>query len=159
MKQLAESHRFQDEDPSSDLLDSLVGYNLKRAYMVLQSDFKATLGETGVTSRAFSVLSLIEKFPNITQSEISRQLGIERSGLVAIVDDLQARGYIVRVAVPGDRRVQALSLTKKGQTSFNSSKLAIVEHEKKLLNDFSEPEKEQLLRLLKRIRKIEVSST
>lgn len=156
---MAESQKIHHFDVNDEVLESLVGYNLKRAYMIFQSDFRATLGETGITTRAFSVLSLIAQVTDITQSEISRRLGIERSGLVAIVDDLQEKGYTVRVPVPGDRRIQALSLTKEGKKAYNEAKQAIAIHEQNLLSDFNKKEVKQLLSLLKRLRKPEDSVT
>ncbi len=84
-------------------LDDLMGYSLKRAYMILQTAFRAALGEGGMANRVFSALSLVCSHPHLTQSDLARKLGIERSGLVAIVDDLQAQGLIRRVPVPQDR--------------------------------------------------------
>mgnify|MGYP001602657296 CR=1 FL=1 len=88
-RQQAKRAAQMDFDHTPDL-DDLVGYNLKRAYVIVQSDFRAALGRDGLSPRVFSALSLVVQFPNITQSELARMLGIERSGLVAIVDDLKA---------------------------------------------------------------------
>jgi len=101
-------------------LETMIGYNLKRAYMVFQTDFLEALGDDTLTPRSFSVLTLIAQITNITQSEISRHLGIERSGLVSIVDQLQKAGLIQRTPVPGDRRVQALTMTETGIKSFDN---------------------------------------
>ena len=137
------------------LLDGLVGYNLKRAYMIFQDDFRKTLGESGLTPRAFAVLTLIQEIPNVTQSAISRRLGIERSGLVAIVDDLEQRRLVLRVAVPGDRRVQALALTDEGKRIQRLSTEAVREHEERLLAAFTQEQRQTLLDLLHRLRKWE----
>ena len=83
--------------PETADLESLIGYNLKRAYMIVQNDFRSTLGNDGMAARVFSALSLAVQTPNITQSELARTLGIDRSGLVAIVDELEERGYVSRV--------------------------------------------------------------
>ena len=139
------------EVDGSDLED-LIGYNLKRAYVIVQSDFRNALGEDGMSPRVFSALSLCIRFPNITQSELARMMGIERSGLVAIVDELEARAYLRRAAVPGDRRVQALVPTKAGRTAYDEAIAAVRAHEDRLFADMTHEEKDTLLSLLKKIR-------
>ena len=139
------------ETESSDLED-LIGYNLKRAYVIVQTDFRKTLGDDGMSARVFSALSLCVRFPNITQSELARMMGIERSGLVAIVDELEAKNHLRRAPVPGDRRVQALVPTDEGRRAYTEAIEAVRAHEDRLFADMSAEEKETLLALLKKIR-------
>lgn len=138
----------------SSALEEFVGYNLKRAYVVVKADFRAALGSDGLGPRVFSALSLTIDYPNITQSELARFLGIERSGLVAIVDDLEKRGFLTRTAVPGDRRVQALVPTQAGRDAYAEAVAAVRLHENQLLSDMTDGEVQTLLKLLKKIRRI-----
>jgi DNA-binding MarR family transcriptional regulator len=92
--------------------------------------------------------------PNITQSALARKLRIERSGLVAIVDDLEAKGYLKRTAVPGDRRVQALVPTQTGKTAHAEMVRTVKAHEAALLANMTAGEKQTLLELLKKIRSV-----
>lgn len=147
----SQNDQADDEQVPSDL-EEFVGYNLKRAYVIVQSDFRQALGEDGMAPRVFSALSLVVQFPNITQSGLARLLGIERSGLVAIVDDLEHRGFLNRTHVPGDRRVQALVPTAAGQASYAAALAAVRRHEDALLSDMSASEKQTLLTLLRKIR-------
>ena len=133
-------------------LEELVGYALKRAYVVFLNDFRATLGEDGLSPRSFSALSLAHQFPGITQSELARRLGIERSGLVAIVDDLERRGFLTRGTVPGDRRVQALRATPAGAAAYADALGAVRAHETRMLGALSAGEKRCLFHLLDKIR-------
>lgn len=144
------------EDRAHSDLEDLVGYNLKRAYLIVSSDFKRTLGQDGFAPRVFSALSLVAQFPNITQSELARNLGIERSGLVAIIDELEDRELLQRIAVPNDRRVQALAPTAAGLAAYARARDAVRAHEAELLSVLSPEENETLLRLLRKIREVEV---
>ena len=141
-----------DLDIESSDLEDLIGYNLKRAYIIVQTDFRKTLGDDGMSARVFSALSLCVRFPNITQSELARMMGIERSGLVAIVDELEAKNHLRRAPVPGDRRVQALVPTDEGRRAYAEAIQAVRAHEDRLFADMSADEKETLLTLLKKIR-------
>lgn len=133
-------------------LEAFIGYNLKRAYVIVQADFRRALGDDGFNPRAFSALSLVVQFPNITQSGLAKMLGIERSGLVAIVDDLERRGLVRRGTVPGDRRVQALLPTRAGTKALADAVAAVRAHEDRLFADFSEDERAVLMSLLQKIR-------
>lgn len=143
--------RSLSEEDHGDL-EGLVGYNLKRAYVILSTDFRRALGEDGFAPRVFSALSLIVEYPDITQSDLARKLGIERSGLVAIIDELEDRGFVLRQPVPGDRRVQALSPTEAGKTAYFSAREVVLAHEKELLSHLSPEEIETLIGLLQKIR-------
>ena len=141
-----------DADSEESDLEDLIGYNLKRAYVIVQTDFRRTLGEDGMSARVFSALSLCVRYPNITQSKLARMMGIERSGLVAIVDELEAKQYLRRASVPGDRRVQALAPTDAGRAAYEEAIKAVRGHEDRLFADMTSAEKETLLSLLKKIR-------
>jgi DNA-binding MarR family transcriptional regulator len=142
-----------EADPGSDsILERFFGYNLKRAYLLIHSDFRTTMGEDGLSPRVFSVLVLVVERPDITQSEIARHLGIERSGLVSLIDELETLGYVKRVPVPGDRRVQALVPTDAGKAATRSAVKRVLDHEKALLSHLTDDEQETLLNLLRKIR-------
>lgn len=147
-----------DQSLEADLhndLEDLVGYNLKRAYLIVSDDFRASLGQDGFAPRVFSALSLIVTFPRITQSALARKLGIERSGLVAIVDELEARELVMRQAVPGDRRAQALAPTEAGRTAYNRARDIVRRHEAKLLSHLEPGEVDTLVAILRKIRSVE----
>jgi DNA-binding MarR family transcriptional regulator len=140
-------------------LETLIGYNMKRAYVAIQKDFRAALGEGGLSPRTFSALSLVVAHPDISQSSLARMLGIERSGLVAIIDELERRKLLTRSVVPGDRRIQALVATPDGQTAYHDTLATVQAHEDRLLADLSASDKETLMELLKKIRLTDREST
>lgn len=149
---MAQTDPNTDPDQGGATLDDLIGYNVKRVSMLLQADFRETMGRDGLSPGVFAALSLVVAAPGITQSDLARRLGIERSGLVAIVDDLERRGYLRRAAVPGDRRVQALRPTEDGRATHEAAFARIRQGEARLLNTLSERERALLLQLLGKIR-------
>lgn len=149
-----QSETMPQTDVMGSVLDTFVGYNLKRAYMIVDSDFRAVMADKALSPRVFSALTLIARVPNLTQSDLSRRLGIERSGLVAIVDHLEGNGYVRRVPVPRDRRVHALCATDKGIALHQEAVALVRAHEDRLLSTFSDSERQQLISLLQRIRNI-----
>lgn len=133
-------------------IEGLLGYNLKRAYMIVRDDFRRQIEQASLSPRVFSVLTLIVESPRLTQSEAARRLGIERSGMVAIIDELEAKGLAERAAVPGDRRSQALVATQKGCTLHARTLQLVQGHERDLLSVLDAVEQTQLLALLQKFR-------
>ena len=133
-------------------LDGFIGYNLKRANLLVQGATRRVLEPHDLTPSAFATLSLVMSHPGITQSEVARQLGIERSGLVALVDKLQGRGFVKREPVPGDRRVQALHPTSAGCAAYDVVLRDIRDLEDRMFKDFSEQERGALLSILGKLR-------
>tara|TARA_E500000318_G_scaffold93358_1_gene92415 strand:- start:589 stop:1068 length:480 start_codon:yes stop_codon:yes gene_type:complete len=135
-------------------LRGFVGYNLKRAYMSIHSDFVASLTHIDLKPTTFSALAIINENPDISQTDLARALAMERSNIVVMVDELQTRGLIVRNKVPTDRRVYALRTTAKGIELFAEASRAVQRHEEKLLEDFNPEERDLLVRMLIRIQKV-----
>lgn len=144
--------RLANSNDKNDL-ETFIGYNLKRAYIIIKDDFNKSLGPNGLAPREFSLLSLVVTFPHITQSELARMLGIERSGLVSIVDKLEGANYLQRVVMPSDRRAQALVASDVGKQAYADMLVIVTEHEERLLTDLSADERTELIRLLQKIRR------
>jgi len=140
-------------DVGDNSLDQLIGYNLKRVYILLQMDFREALAADDLSARVFSALSVTVEHPGISQSDLARQLGIERSGLVAIVDQLEQRHLVQRVAVPGDRRVQALHPTDAGRETYARALATVHRHEEAFFDMVTPQERDQLLAILRKIRR------
>ncbi len=143
-----------DRTPEDEIdLESVIGYNLKRAYVVAMSGFQEAVGDPTLSPRVLSALTIVVTNPNLTQSDLARRLGVERSGLVAIVDQLEEKGCLRRVMVPGDRRSFALVPTPRGVEICRVAYRRVKEYEDRILDVLSGSERTQLLRLLQKIRK------
>ena len=73
------------------------------------------LAPMGLNVRLCGVLNLLAEGP-ISQQALGEQLGIDRTTIVELIDDLEQQGVVVRRRNPADRRSYALSLTPKGRT-------------------------------------------
>lgn len=69
----------------------------------------------GLTVQLCGVLNRLAAGP-ISQHELGEQLGIDRTTIVELIDDLEAKGVVVRQRNPADRRSYSLLLTPKGRT-------------------------------------------
>lgn len=76
---------------------------------------KRRLTPMGLSVQLCGVLNLIAEGA-ISQQALGEQLGIDRTTVVELIDQLEQQGVVVRRRNPADRRSYALSLTPKGRT-------------------------------------------
>jgi len=84
-------------------LRRLIGYDMKRAFNVVQSDLARTLKPFDLRMLTYTALVLIVDNPGLNQSRLAGAMDIERPNLVALVNALEQRGFIHRGSMPGDR--------------------------------------------------------
>jgi len=72
-----------------------------------------------ITLPQFDVLAKLDytKSP-LTMSELSNQLMVSNGNITGVVDRLVRDGLVERLVAPDDRRVQLISLSKKGEKEF-----------------------------------------
>lgn len=132
-------------------LRQFVGYRMKRAYLLVQEDMAKILAPLGLRTGTFSALGVVVANPGISQTDLSNELHIKRSGVVVVVDELETAGALERAAVKGDRRRNALIVTRAGQRLWEKAELAIRDHEADIFADLSAAEVATLSDLLARV--------
>jgi len=86
-----------------------------------------------------------------SQRALAAALSVPPSQLVQLVDDLEGRGLVERRAHPTDRRTHALFLTAKGRQALETIERIAREHQSALCSALTDPEREHLASLLRRI--------
>lgn len=142
--------RSSERTIDTDVLHSLLGYNIRRAQIVLWRDFALNVAEGEIRPGMFSALALVHANPGIAQVELSNELGIDKASMVALIDRLQDAGWILRTRSSEDRRRQGITLTAAGERTYKSLKREMLDHERKFAELFTPREREQLVRLLQR---------
>lgn len=102
----------------------------------------------GLSSIEVSILSIIEKRPDVILKDIIEILGIPGSTLTNAIDRLEKRGLITRVISKRDRRSFGLELTEDGHLAQNEHKKGEEILWKKIFSSFDTTERKELIRLL-----------
>lgn len=139
------------DDGGVGAIADLVGFNIRLAYGAVYRHFMGTFAHLELTQKQVSVMWLVSDHPGIGQSELARRLQMDRATVMAIVNRLQARGYLVREAHGCDARRRVLVLAPAGSAALVEARAAIVDHERWLTSRFSKREVKQLMALLARI--------
>ena len=107
------------------------------------------LTERGLTMWGYSVLVSLGDEPVRTQAALAAAIGADKTRIIAVLDALQERGLIDRVADPADRRVRLVSLTADGRTLRDAAQAEIHAQEDVLLARLHPRDREGFLRGLR----------
>lgn len=136
---------------NSGFLESLVGYNLRRALLAVTPSIVTAMGSYELGMASFSVLSLIHYNPGVTSRQLATSLSIQPPNLVGIVDDLEQRGLIERQPHPRDRRATGLHLRPDGAKLMRKAERAVRKAEQTSAAVLSEREQQLLIHLLRKL--------
>lgn len=140
-------------DPSVDAgyLESLMGYNTRRASLVIISQFLEGMAPYDLRPVDFSVLSLILHNPGITSRQLCSSLNILPPNLVGMINALEKRGVVERLPHPSDGRALGLHLTPSGLELAKAAEITASEIEVAATARLTPTERKTLMRLLQKI--------
>lgn len=158
MKRLPSPHRPRTLAPIArvaeldyDVLDSLLGYALRRAQVGMFLAFHAATRGQDITPPRFTALVIVGANPGIGQSALGQVLGIARSGAMMLTDWMEARGLAVRRRRPNDGRSWGVHLTPRGEKLLGAMKRDVVAEDQRRAAVLSAAERRELLRLLEKL--------
>lgn len=138
-------------DIDTTYLESLLGYNARRAALTIIGVFLQRMAPFGLRPVDFSVLTLIAHNPGITSRQICAALDILPPNLVGMIKDLAKRELIERHPHPTDRRAQGLHLTAQGAQLQTEAQATVTALENDATRGLNPAEVKTLLRLLKKV--------
>ncbi|HEY6315519.1 MAG TPA: MarR family transcriptional regulator [Streptosporangiaceae bacterium] len=109
------------------------------------------LAEIGLTARQAGILTLITESGPMTQKALGTALRIDRTTMVALVDDLEATGMAERRRHPGDRRAFLVTATALGQQAKAAAIGILDRQQQRFLAPLGEQDRLLLADLLRRL--------
>jgi DNA-binding MarR family transcriptional regulator len=135
----------QKSDLDLGPLPELIGYVLRRAQLVVFQDFFNAFAPFDISPAQFSVLTVIERNPGLTQSQVAEALGIKRTNFVGLLDELERR------QAARDKRSYALYLTTEGAALMRKLKPVLKAHESRMIARVGAEGRDRLVALLHEI--------
>jgi DNA-binding MarR family transcriptional regulator len=131
-----------------EVLASQLGFLLKHAQLRLAEAGASALAPFGINGRELAILVLLAAEYPLSQLETAVRLGVDRTTMVAVIDDLEDKGLVQRHRSPQDRRKNIVELTWAGLDCLRQGEQARVETERRFLAPLGETEADQLVRAL-----------
>jgi DNA-binding MarR family transcriptional regulator len=101
---------------------------LLAAYRATAAELAASLAERGyddVRPGHGAVFLHVERRTGTRLGELARRAGIAKQSMMQVVDDLETRGYVRRVADPTDARATLVRLTAEGRRCATEFRRAV----------------------------------
>jgi len=109
------------------------------------------LATTGSRRYDYALLAALEEFGPASQAALGRRTGIDRSDVVATVNELSARGLVERSPDPADRRRNVITVTAAGIRHLALLDRLLSDAQDTLLASLTTAEREQFVGLLMRV--------
>ncbi|MDO9570068.1 MAG: MarR family transcriptional regulator [Hydrogenophaga sp.] len=132
-------------------LETLLGYNARRAALSVIAVFLQRMEPYGLRPVDFSVLTLIAHNPGITSRQICTALDILPPNLVGMIKSLDKRGLIERRAHPTDRRAQGLHVSAAGKRLQREAETTATQLEQDVSKALTADELQTLNHLLRKV--------
>ena len=129
-------------------LDSEVTWLLHRAAQRMRTATGEQAEKHGLQLRDYIVLSALHKTPNLTQAELGKTLGLDKTTLMSQLDRLERTGLVERRHDPRDRRARIPHITAAGEAVRSQVADASEAVEQTALQNFSTDEVALLRRML-----------
>jgi DNA-binding MarR family transcriptional regulator len=126
-------------------------YLLARVGRTQQARFAERMRSLGLRPKHFAVLNAIAFADGASQQEVGGRMGLDPSGLVGAIDDLEEMGLVERRRDPADRRRNAVGLTEDGTATLRRARRIVTDSARELLGPLDDDEVETLVALLAKV--------
>ena len=108
------------------------------------------LETVGLTPALFALLNVIGAREGAIQQELGSAMGIDRSTMVALIDQLESAGLAKRRPSATDRRARQIEITPKGRRLLQRARRMVAQVEDEVLAGLTAEERRELEALLRR---------
>ena len=134
--------------PSGAPRHAKAAYLLARVGRTQSVRFAERVQSIGLRPKHFAVLNAISLADGASQQEIGGRMGLDPSGLVGAIDELERMGLVERRRDPADRRRHLVSLTDAGRDAVRRLRTLTSRVETDFVSPLAEAERETLHALL-----------
>lgn len=121
---------------------------LHRALQVGLDLYAQEAGPGGMTQRQFAVLAAAKANDGLSQTDLVRATGIDRSTVAELVARMTAAGLLARQRAAGDGRINMVRLTERGRELLEEAAPRVSRADKRLLKLLPGKKREAFVEML-----------
>lgn len=106
---------------------------MHRALQLALDIYAEEAGSDGLTQRQFAVLEAVSHKSGLTQTDLVRATGIDRSTLADLVARMTAKGLLEREKSTLDARAKAVRLSEAGQSALEAARPRVAAADKRIM--------------------------
>lgn len=123
-------------------------YVVKQLELVIRARLDAVLRPSGVTALQYTALSVLERRPTMSSSDLARSSFVRAQSTHDLVSALTKRGLIERSVDPANRRRLLISLTEAGYAFLEEYDPLVATLEDEMLRELGSDERAAFRRFL-----------
>lgn len=127
-------------------------YELVRAYQAFEFYSAAHVRQLGLTTSQFDIVATLGNTDGMSFKDLGEKTLITKGTLTGVVDRMEAKSLVRRVASPSDGRSQIVQLTKAGERLFAKVFPAHVCHLEQAFSDISQENMKNTEAVLRHLR-------
>ena len=124
---------------------------LSRAYKAINEHVNRGIQANGLNPTEFAVLELLYHKGDQPMQQIGGKILLASGSITYVVDKLEQKGLLRRIACPKDRRVTYAQITEAGKEFIQEIFPAHAEQIHHLMSSLTDIEKEEAINLLKKL--------
>jgi len=121
---------------------------IHRALQLALDIYSREVGSDGLTQRQFAVLEAVSLRAGLTQTDLVKATGIDRSTLADLVARMAQRGLLSRERSTLDARAMAVRLTPEGEAALADARPRVVEADRQIMALLPKGRRESFLEIL-----------
>jgi MarR family transcriptional regulator, temperature-dependent positive regulator of motility len=121
---------------------------IHRALQLALDIYAREVGSDGLTQRQFAVLEAVSLRAGLTQTDLVKATGIDRSTLADLVARMAQRGLLSRERSTLDARAMAVRLTPEGEAALADARPRVVEADRQIMALLPKGRRETFLEIL-----------
>ena len=127
----------------------LISRTYARSNALLNAGFEKQ--GSGLRKYHYRLLAALQESGPCSQAQLGRGTHVDRSDVVATLDELERRGLVKRARDPDDRRRNVVSITRTGSKQLQALDAVLASVQDEVLAPLAPADREQFLRLLRQL--------
>jgi DNA-binding MarR family transcriptional regulator len=149
--QIVQDDTADTADTCASALHADLGWTLGTVFRAYLKATDAVMADLPGAHRGYQILTTAVRAVPATQLSIAQRLGVDRTVMTYLLDDLERAGLIERRPDPADRRARHIVATDQGRSTLAELALRLRDVEEHVLVCLDEAERATVRTLLRRL--------